>query len=158
MLTIRLIGAAAVVAAVASTFTACSSNDAARTTTAAVVASNGADAGPAMEPATRPLLPPKLTSGLTVPAGETFHLGERPTGAFTVSAYNRGSVAAVLILTRAGERRTVATIAPGETAVGTFKSGDGVLVRNTSAESDAQLKVEVWGASDLAMYYTPNAD
>ena len=111
-----------------------------------------------MQPATRPMLSPTLTSGLTVHAGETFHLGERPTGAFTVSAYNRGDVATLLILTRGDEQSVVAKIAPGETAIGRFESGDGVLVKNTSTKRDARLKVEVWGTKNLAMYYTPNED
>lgn len=106
------------------------------------------------EPADRPLLPPTLTSGLGVPAGETFHLGERLTGDFTVSAYNRGSAPVTLWTLRDKKRQRVGELAPGETAVRRFQSGDGVLIENQAGVA-AKLKVEVWGTRDLAMYYTP---
>ena len=108
------------------------------------------------EVAKRPLLPPTLTSGLGVPAGETFHLGERMTGDFTTSAKNIGKVA-VTILAKRGERiEKVGVVKPGETVVRKFESGDGVLVRNESLTNSAKLTVEVWGAQNLAMYYVPN--
>lgn len=111
---------------------------------------------PIASKAKRPLLPPTLTSGLRVPPGETFHLGERETGDFVVSARNDGETA-VRILARRGKRReVVGEVKPNETVVRAFKTGDGVLVENPSAKTKARLYVEVWGTRNLAMYYVPN--
>lgn len=114
--------------------------------------------GPTFRTVSRPMLPPTLVSGLQVPGGETFHLGERRTGDFTVSARNRGGVAVRLILSRDGKTADIATLGPGETAVGRFESGDGILVRNLSNTITASLRVEVWGTNNLAMYYTESGD
>ncbi|MEN0109287.1 MAG: hypothetical protein AAF805_01055 [Planctomycetota bacterium] len=114
-------------------------------------------AQPFAEVVDRPTLPPTLTSGLGVPAGEMFHLGERMTGDFTVSAYNRGTAAVTLWTLRDKKRELIGEVSPGETAVRRFRSGDGLLVENRAA-SAAKLKVEVWGTRDLAMYYTPSVE
>lgn len=106
--------------------------------------------------AERPWRPPTLTSGLGVPAGETFHLGERPSGDFIVSAYNRGKVPVTILAKRGKRVEEVGVVKPTETVVRAFQSSDGVLVQNNSASTNAKLKVEVWGAKDLAMYYVPN--
>lgn len=106
----------------------------------------------------RPDGEPTLTSGLNVPASETFHLGERQTGDFTVSAKNRGRTKVALLTLRGKKRQLIGVVAPGETAVRRFQSGDGVLVRNLSNESPARLYVEVWGTRNLAMYYKNNAE
>ncbi len=118
--------------------------------------SNGNKVSIAQE-AKRPFLPPNLTSGLRVPAGETFHLGERQTGDFTVSARNDGQVAVTILATREKRREVVGEVKPGETVVRRFKSSDGVLVQNKS-DKKASLYVEVWGSRDLAMYYKPNSE
>ncbi|MEM9187480.1 MAG: hypothetical protein AAGB00_13390 [Planctomycetota bacterium] len=113
---------------------------------------------PIASEAKRPLLPPTLTSGLRVPPGETFHLGERETGDFIVSAYNEGKTP-VRILARRGKRRElVGEVKPNEKVVRAFKTGDGVLVENPSKNVKARLYVEVWGTRNLAMYYVPNED
>ena len=119
------------------------------------------DAGESIElstPAERPWLPPRLTSGLGVPAGETFHLGERPTGDFIVSAKNIGQAAVTIYTKRDKLRETIGRLEPGETVVRRFQSGDGVLIRNDSKRQKAKLTVEAWGTRDLAMYYVPNED
>lgn len=105
----------------------------------------------------RPQLKPKITSGLGVPAGETFHLGERPSGDFVVSAYNEGAVPVTILATRGERREIVGKVNPGETVVRQFKSSDGVLVQNQS-EQKAKLIVEAWGTNDLSMYYIPNSE
>lgn len=106
--------------------------------------------------AERPKGRPTLTSGLRVPAGETFHLGERQTGDFTVSARNDGKEAVVILATRGERREVVGVVKPKEVVVRGFKTGDGVLVQNPSEKSRARLYVEVWGTRNLAMYYRPN--
>ncbi|MEM8866475.1 MAG: hypothetical protein AAGF31_13100, partial [Planctomycetota bacterium] len=108
--------------------------------------------------AARPKGRPTLTSGLNVPAGETFHLGERQTGAFIVSAYNRGREPVVILASRGKRRETVGVVKPEETVVRAFQTGDGVLVQNPSEKTKARLYVEVWGTRDLAMYYIPNEE
>ena len=105
----------------------------------------------------RPIGLVTLTSGLRVPAGETFHLGERQTGDFIVSARNDGKVAVTILATRGKRREVVGKVKPGETVVRAFKSSDGVLVQN-QADKKASLYVEVWGTKNLAMYYKPNSE
>lgn len=105
----------------------------------------------------RPIGLVTLTSGLRVPAGETFHLGERQTGDFTVSARNDGKVTVTILATRGKRQEVVGKVEPGETVVRAFKSSDGVLVQN-QANKKASLYVEVWGTKNLAMYYKPNSE
>ncbi len=107
--------------------------------------------------AARPQSRPDVTSGLGVPAGETFHLGERPTGDFVVSAYNIGSVPVTILASRGKRREIVGEVKPGETVIRKFRSSDGVLVQN-QAMRKAQLTVEAWGTKDLSMYYKPNSE
>lgn len=127
----------------------------------APAAANGAkDGKPKLPPiaaeAERPVGRPTATSGLTVPKGETFHLGERKSGPTVVSAKNIGRQAVYIIATRGERRELVGEVEPGETVVRAFQDGDGVLIRNPSAKRRARLTVEVWGTKNLAMYYVPN--
>ena len=146
--------AAAAITAAAALLPACTTPDAAPSSTVPINAAN-ADALD-IEAVSRPFRSPTLTSGLTVPAGETFTLGERPSGDFTVSALNKGQTTARIIASRDGNAAPIATLPPGETVIARFKSNDAVLIQNTSDQRNAQLTVEVWGTQNLSMYYTPN--
>ncbi|MEN1678051.1 MAG: hypothetical protein AAGJ46_00550 [Planctomycetota bacterium] len=106
--------------------------------------------------AERPDGRPTATSGLTVPKGETFHLGERKSGPLVVSAKNIGREMVYIIATREKRRELVGKVEPGETVVRAFQEGDGILIRNPSKNRRARLTVEVWGTKNLAMYYVPN--
>ena len=97
---------------------------------------------------------PALTSGLSIPAQERFHLGERPTDDFIASVENVGSVPVDILLSRNGGESFVARLEPGDKTEKGFLSGDGVLFENPSGVT-ANLRVRVWGERNLAMYYTP---
>jgi len=150
----RTTAAAAAIAAAASLLPACTASDAAPSSTVPINAANADTLD--IEAVSRPFRSPTLTSGLTVPAGETFILGERPSGDFTVSALNKGQTTTRIIAARDGDAAPIATLPPGETVIARFKSNDAVLIQNLSDSQNAQLTVEVWGTQNLSMYYRPN--
>lgn len=97
-----------------------------------------------------------INSNLTIDPGKTFVLGGGQSGAFTVSGENTGNVA-VIVLARDDEGDTeLATIAPGESFKQPFARSEGALLRNTSANTRARVKLRVTGdTGDLAMRYIP---
>ena len=103
-----------------------------------------------------PMLPASLTSGLSVPPGETFRLGGGQRGGFTAAATNKGRVAAELFVLRDGERLEIATLQPSERGAFRFEAGDALLVRNGDRDTTAQLRVEVRGDTNLSMVYEQN--
>jgi hypothetical protein len=152
----RTAAAATATAVVTVLLAACTPSDASPSSTVPINAANADSLD--IEAVSRPFRSPTLTSGLTVPAGETFILGERPSGDFTVSALNKGQTTARIIASRDGNAAPIATLPPGETVIARFKSNDAVLIQNVSTTQRAEITVEVWGTQNLSMYYRPNND
>ncbi|MEM1422870.1 MAG: hypothetical protein AAGH64_02595 [Planctomycetota bacterium] len=111
---------------------------------------------------------PDLTSGLNIPAGETFNLGGEQRGNYNAEVTNRGSVAVEILSTTPGDSFNDDPISPTPVLITAvepgasqrFSAGAGVplLLRNTSDTRNATLKVEVWGDTNLAMFYTDNQE
>ncbi|MEM1186520.1 MAG: hypothetical protein AAGI53_16140 [Planctomycetota bacterium] len=100
---------------------------------------------------------PDLTSGLGIPAGETFNLGGEQEGGYRAQVSNQGDTEVTLMSTTStGLTESLGTIAPGEKQRYEVRPGRPLLLRNESDQSDASLLVKVYGESNLAMYYTPN--
>ncbi|MEQ8411395.1 MAG: hypothetical protein RIB52_07555 [Erythrobacter sp.] len=98
-----------------------------------------------------------INSNLAIEAGQTFVLGGGQRGAFSVSGENVGPVA-VEVLARDGEERvSVGTVAPGVEFQHDFARGEAALLRNTSQEQGARVKVRITGSTgNLGMGYVPN--
>lgn len=111
---------------------------------------------------------PDLTSGLTIPAGETFNLGGEQRGDYNAEITNKGSVAVELYSTNSGQNFgedrlsdtpvLIGTVEPGAWERFSAGAGTPLLLKNTSDTVDAKLKVEVWGDTNLSMFYTDNED
>lgn len=98
-----------------------------------------------------------INSNLYIPKAETFVLGGKQPGAFTVTGRNRGKVAVEVLARADGEETYLAKIAPGERFKQGFAQGEGALLRNTSDAEQAYVKVRITGTtSNLGMSYRPN--
>jgi len=100
----------------------------------------------------------EITSGLQIEAGQTFELGGGQEGGFTVTGKNNGPVA-VVVLGQAEGKAAVerGTVAPGGTVDATFGPGEMALLRNTSRQKTARLKLKITGdTSSLGMTYSGN--
>lgn len=97
---------------------------------------------------------PDLTSGLGIPAGETFNLGGGQDRAYRARILNRGETSVTVFAPESSGSGMPATeIRPGETRELTVASLTPLRLRNDSASRDAALKVEVYGDTNLSMYY-----
>ncbi|MCX5690205.1 MAG: hypothetical protein NTV94_10565 [Planctomycetota bacterium] len=95
-----------------------------------------------------------LTSNLKVPAHQQFRLGGGQPGEFFAEIVNEGSVPALVRVDSSGELRDLGVAQPGEKLRHRFAAGEGAIVVNR-ADTDASLKVRVWGDTQIAMRYTP---
>jgi len=95
-----------------------------------------------------------LHSGLSVPAGEQFVLGDNPHGRFSVRVVNVGAVAVDLAIQEQGEVVSSSTLAPGERTRAQFSAAQMAVFVNTETQ-DATLSVDVTGAIGLSMGCTP---
>jgi hypothetical protein len=111
---------------------------------------------------------PDLTSGLTIPAGETFNLGGEQRGDYNAEITNKGPVPVELYSTTTGQNFgddrisdtpvLVGTVEPGEWERFSAGANTPLLLRNTSDTRNAKLKVEIWGDTNLSMSYTDNEE
>lgn len=105
----------------------------------------------------RPWGSPDLTSNLSVPAGQRFIFAGGQKSGFTAFATNRGTVPITIIADLDGVRREIGIVAPGERVSHTFAPREAALFENPSAQV-GDVKVEVWGQTNVGMRYTPIAN
>ncbi|GMN03662.1 hypothetical protein [Erythrobacter sp. MTPC3] len=95
-----------------------------------------------------------INSNIYIDARETFVLGGKQPGDFTVKGQNKGGVTVEVFARADGTSSLLATIAPGEKFEQDFRQGEGALLRNTSGTERAHLKVRVTGTTrNLGMSY-----
>ena len=99
-----------------------------------------------------------INSNLQIDPGQTFELGGGQEGGFVVTGTNTGPVA-VVVLSKADGAAAVerATVAPGGAVDAQIGAGEMALLRNTSSQKTARLKLKVTGdTSSLGMSYADN--
>ena len=99
-----------------------------------------------------------INSNLQIEPGQTFELGGGQEGGFVVTGTNTGSVA-VVVLSKADGAAAVerGTVAPGGAVDARIAPGEMELLRNTSSQKTARLKLKVTGdTSSLGMSYADN--
>ncbi|WP_301751229.1 hypothetical protein [uncultured Erythrobacter sp.] len=99
-----------------------------------------------------------INSNLQIDPGQTFELGGGQEGGFVVTGTNTGPVA-VVVLSKADGAAAVerGTVAPGGAVDARIAPGEMALLRNTSDEKTATLKLKVTGdTSSLGMSYADN--
>jgi len=99
-----------------------------------------------------------INSNLQIEAGKTFELGGGQEGGFVVTGTNTGPVAVVVLGRREGRAPEVrGTVQPGGALDARFAPGEMALLRNTSGQQMARLKLKVTGdTSSLGMTYSAN--
>ena len=99
-----------------------------------------------------------INSNLRIDPGQTFELGGGQEGGFVVTGTNSGPVA-VVVLSKADGAAAVerGTVAPGGAVDAQIAAGEMALLRNTSSQKTARLKLKVTGdTSSLGMSYADN--
>jgi hypothetical protein len=99
-----------------------------------------------------------INSNLQIDPGQTFELGGGQEGGFVVTGTNTGPVA-VVVLSKADGTAAVerGTVAPGGAVDAQIAPGEMALLRNTSSQKTARLKLKVTGdTSSLGMGYADN--
>ena len=99
-----------------------------------------------------------INSNLQIDPGQTFELGGGQEGGFVVTGTNTGPVA-VVVLSKADGAAAVerGTVAPGGAVDAQIAAGEMALLRNTSSQKTARLKLKVTGdTSSLGMSYADN--
>ena len=99
-----------------------------------------------------------INSNLQIEPGQTFELGGGQEGGFVVTGTNTGSVA-VVVLSKADGAAAVerGTVAPGGAVDAQIAPGEMALLRNTSSQKTARLKLKISGdTSSLGMSYADN--
>ena len=99
-----------------------------------------------------------INSNLQIDPGQTFELGGGQEGDFVVTGTNTGPVA-VVVLSKADGAAAVerGTVAPGGVVDAQIAPGEMALLRNTSSQKTARLKLKVTGdTSSLGMSYADN--
>lgn len=99
-----------------------------------------------------------INSNLQIEPGQTFELGGGQEGGFVVTGTNTGSVA-VVVLSKADGAAAVerGTVAPGGAVDAQIAPGEMALLRNTSSQKTARLKLKISGdTSRLGMSYADN--
>lgn len=102
----------------------------------------------------------EINSNLQIEAGETFELGGGQEGGFTVTGRNTGPVAVEVLGKAEGSQARVSrgTVAPGGEVKASFGAGEMALLRNTSSNQTARLKLKISGdTAALGMSYSPNS-
>lgn len=105
-----------------------------------------------------PALGGTINSNLQIEPGKTFELGGGQEGAFIVTGRNTGPVAVEVLGKPEGGAAVVrGTVAPGAAVDASFAKGEMALLRNTSSERMARLKLKISGATAaLGMSYSDN--
>lgn len=100
----------------------------------------------------------EINSGLQIDPGQTFELGGGQQGGFVVTGKNTGPVAVVVSgKAPGGELTERGTVAPGGAVKAEFGPGEMALLRNTSGDKTARLKLKIKGdTSALGMTYSAN--
>jgi hypothetical protein len=95
-----------------------------------------------------------ITSGLMVPAGQTFYLGGGQKGAYTANATNTGTVPVALLLKASGAEPTlVTTLMPGKSTKARVPALAALLIRN-EGDKDANVTIKAPGrVANLSMGY-----
>jgi hypothetical protein len=99
-----------------------------------------------------------INSNLQIEPGQTFELGGGQEGGFAVTGTNTGPVA-VVVLSKAEGAVAVerGTVAPGGAVDAKIAPGEMALLRNTSGQKTARLKLKISGdTSSLGMTYSDN--
>lgn len=99
-----------------------------------------------------------INSNLQIEPGQTFELGGGQEGGFVVTGTNTGQVA-VVVLSKAEGAAAVerGTVAPGGAVDARIAPGEMALLRNTSDDKTARLKLKITGdTSSLGMSYADN--
>ena len=95
-----------------------------------------------------------ISSNVYIDARKTFVLGGKQPGAFSVKGQNKGSVRVEVLAQADGAAILVASVEPGQKFDYDFAKGEGALLRNTSTQARAHVKVRVTGATkNLGMGY-----
>ena len=99
-----------------------------------------------------------INSNLQIEPGQTFELGGGQEGGFVVTGTNTGPVAVVVLSKAEGAAEVArATVAPGGAVDAQIAPGEMALLRNTSDQKTATLKLKVTGdTSSLGMSYAEN--
>jgi len=95
-----------------------------------------------------------IHSGLTVPAGERFVLGDNPHGSFRVRVQNTSDLPVAVQTTAAGAVVSETVLGPGAVTRARFSPSQAAVFVNDS-DASAQLSVHVRGDVGLSMGYTP---
>ena len=99
-----------------------------------------------------------IKSNLQIEPGQTFELGGGQEGGFAVTGTNTGPVP-VVVLSKAEGGTPVerGTVAPGGAVDAKIAPGEMALLRNTSGQKTARLKLTITGdTSSLGMSYSGN--
>jgi len=99
-----------------------------------------------------------INSNLQIEPGQTFELGGGQEGGFAVTGTNTGPLA-VVVLSKAEGAAAVerGTVAPGGPVDAKIAPGEMALLRNTSGQKTARLKLKISGdTSSLGMTYSDN--
>lgn len=100
---------------------------------------------------------PDLVSGLSIPPGQTFNLGGGQTGDYAANVLNHGETTVTLFtVTPTGGTTQLAQLEPGQQQSLDMDPNAPMMLRNESNARTAELRVEVNGDTNLAMYYTDN--
>lgn len=99
-----------------------------------------------------------INSNLEIEAGQTFELGGGQEGGFVVTGTNTGPVAVVVLGKAEGKAAAErGTVGPGGKVDASFGPGETALLRNTSDQQTARLKLKIAGdTSSLGMNYSGN--
>ena len=99
-----------------------------------------------------------INSNLQIEPGQTFELGGGQEGGFAVTGTNTGPVAVVVLSKAEGDVAVErGTVAPGGAVDAKIAPGEMALLRNTSGQKTARLKLKISGdTSSLGMTYSDN--
>ena len=99
-----------------------------------------------------------INSNLQIEPGQTFELGGGQEGGFAVTGTNTGPVAVVVLSKAEGAAAMErGTVAPGGAVDAKIAPGEMALLRNTSGQKTARLKLKISGdTSSLGMGYADN--
>lgn len=99
-----------------------------------------------------------LTSGLTVPGAQRFVLGGDQSSSFFCDVKNEGETSVMVYAARNGGYTVVAKLGPGDSVSHRFQPTEAAVITNLSPTDEAELKVRVWGDTNLGMGYESTKD
>ncbi|MEL7197433.1 MAG: hypothetical protein AAGL10_03880 [Pseudomonadota bacterium] len=95
-----------------------------------------------------------ISSNVYIDAKETFVLGGKQPGAFSVKGTNKGEVTVEIYASDEDGAVLVGTVAPGDAFKANFAKDEAAWLRNTSTNARAHVRVRITGTtSNLGMGY-----